>query len=53
MNRENQPLVTDEPVEFEHKPVDVQDFRKITNHFRKKLVNIPQFMKAKPTDVNM
>ena len=34
MNRENQPLVTDEPVEFEKYLVEVQDFRKITDHFR-------------------
>ena len=34
MNRENQLLVTDEPVEFEKQPAEVQDIRKITNHFR-------------------
>ena len=27
-------LVTDEPVEFEKYPVEVQDCRKITDHFR-------------------
>ena len=31
---ENRQLVTDEPVEFEEKPVEVQDCRKITDHFR-------------------
>jgi hypothetical protein len=31
---ENWQLVTDEPVEFEKIPVEVQDCRKITNHFR-------------------
>jgi hypothetical protein len=34
MNMENQPFVTDEPVEFEKQPVEVQDFRRITDHFR-------------------
>ena len=34
MNAENQPLITEEPVEFENKPVDVQDCRKITHHSR-------------------
>ena len=31
---ENQQLVTNEPVEFEKEPVEVQDYRKITDHFR-------------------
>ena len=31
---ENQYLVTDEPVEFEKKLVEIQDCRKITNYFR-------------------
>ena len=31
---ENRQLVTDEPVEFEKQPVEVQDFRRITDHFR-------------------
>ena len=31
---ENRHLVTDEPVEFEKEPVEVQDCRQITNHFR-------------------
>jgi hypothetical protein len=34
MNGDNQPLVVDEPVEFEKQPVEVQDFKKVTNHFR-------------------
>ena len=34
MIRENRQLVTDEAVEFEKKPVEVQDCRKITVHFR-------------------
>ena len=36
MNVENRPLVTDKPVEFPKQPVDVQDFRKITQqHLRR------------------
>ena len=31
---ENRELVTDEPVEFEIEPVEVQDCREITDHFR-------------------
>ena len=31
---ENQQLLIDELVEFEEKPVEVQDNRKITDHFR-------------------
>ena len=31
---ENRQLVTDDPVEFEKLPVEVQDCRKITDHFR-------------------
>jgi hypothetical protein len=34
MIRENQQLVTNEPVEFEKSLVEVQDCRKITDHFR-------------------
>ena len=33
MIRENRHLVPDEPVEFEKQPVEVQDCRKITDHF--------------------
>ena len=31
---ENRQLVTNEPVEFEKKPVEVQDCKKFTDHFR-------------------
>jgi hypothetical protein len=31
---ENRQLVTHEPVEFEKQPVEIQDCRKITDHFR-------------------
>ena len=34
MIRENRQLVTNEPVEFKEQPVEVQDFKRITNHFR-------------------
>ena len=33
MSGKNRQLVADEPVEFEKWPVDVQDFRRITDHF--------------------
>jgi hypothetical protein len=33
MIEDNRQLVTDEPVEFEKIPAEVQDFRRITNHF--------------------
>jgi hypothetical protein len=31
---ENRQLVTNERVEFEKQPVEVQDCRRVTNHFR-------------------
>ena len=34
LNRESQPLVTNEPLEFEKQLVEAQDFMKITYHFR-------------------
>ena len=34
MIRESRQLVTDEPVEVEKSQVEVQDFRRITDHFR-------------------
>jgi hypothetical protein len=34
MSGKNRRLVTDEPVEFEGKSVEVGDFRRITDHFR-------------------
>ena len=51
---ENHQLVTNEPVEFEKKPVEVQDCMKITGHFKgiyriylnsikENLTGIPQF----------
>ena len=34
MNGENWLLVIDEPIEFEEKPVEVQDFRRVTDHVK-------------------
>ena len=42
---ENQQLVADKPVEFEEKPVEVQDCRKITHHFREIYTICPNLMK--------
>ena len=42
MNGETQLLDNDEPVEFEKKPVEVQDFKKITNHLERNVWNILQ-----------
>ena len=51
---ENQQLVTNELVEFEKSPVEVQDYRIITNHFRGIYRIYPgQLNKGKPKDVNM
>ena len=46
-------LVTYDPVEFENEPVEVQDYRKNTDHFRGIYRIYPQFNKGKPEDVNM
>ena len=32
---ENRQLVTDEPVEFEKQPIEIQDFMRITDHSKK------------------
>ena len=45
MIRENRQLVTNEPVEFELSPVEVQDCRKITDRFRGFYRIYPNFMK--------
>jgi hypothetical protein len=50
---ENRQLVTDEPVEFEKQLVEVQDSRKITNHFRGIFRIYPNLIKGKLEDVNM
>ena len=39
MSGENRQLVTDEPVEFEKRPVEVGDFRRITDHLWRNLHN--------------
>ena len=44
---ENRQLVTDEPVEFEKEPVEVEDFRRITDHFRRIYGIHPQINKKK------
>jgi hypothetical protein len=44
-NEENRLLVTDEPVEFEKSPVDIQDFTKITHHRRGIYKIYPNFIK--------
>lgn len=33
-NRENHPVLTDEPVKFEKEPVKVEDFGEIMHHLR-------------------
>ena len=53
MMGENRQLVSDEPVEFEKYPVEVQNCRKITDHFKGIYRIYPQFNKGKPEDVNM
>ena len=45
MIRENQQLVTNEPVEFEIFPVEVQDCKKITDHFREIYKIYPNLIK--------
>ena len=45
MIRENRQLVTDEPVEFEERPVEVQDCRKITDRFRGMYIIYPNLIK--------
>ena len=45
MTGENRQLVTNEPVEFETQPVEVEDCRKITYHFRGIYEIYPNLMK--------
>ena len=42
---ENRQLVTDEPVEFDEKPVEVQDGKKIAGHYRGICRICPNLMK--------
>ena len=51
--RENRQLVTDEPVEFEKEPVEVQDFKRITDHFRGIYGMYLKLIYIKLEDVNM
>ena len=48
MNGENRLLVIDEPVGFKRQVVDIQDFRSITNLYKKNIWNIPQANKENP-----
>lgn len=48
MNMENRALFTDELVEFEGQLVEVQDFRKSTNCFRRIYGIYPRLIKTKP-----
>ena len=52
MNGENRLLVTDEPVEVENQPVEVQDFKRITHHFRE-LCRTYLINEENPKDRNM
>ena len=52
-NGKNQPLVGDEPVEFEIKPVEIEDFKKITHHFRGMYGIYPHVIKKTPKEHNM
>jgi len=49
---ENRQLGTDEPVEFEKQPVEVQDFMNITDHLRRIYRIYPIYI-GKPEDVYM
>ena len=54
LSGENRRLVTDEPDEFEKSPVEVPDFRRITDHCRGICRRMYlKWMKAKPEDVKM
>ena len=50
---ENRQLVTNEPVEFEKSPVEVQDCRKINDYFRGIYRIYPNLIKGKPEDVGL
>ena len=53
MIRENRQLVTDEPVEFEKLPVEVQDCRQTTDHLRGIHRIYPNLIEEIPEDINM
>ena len=51
---ENWQLVTDESIEFEKYPVEIGDFRRLTDQFRGICRRLYlKWMKEKPEDVNM
>ena len=53
VNGENQLLVMEDPIESEKQLVEVQDFKKVTNHSRNEIEYIPQIKEQKLKDVNM
>ena len=53
MIEENRQFLIDEPVEFEKQPVEVQECRKISDHFRGIYRIYPNFSRGKSEDVNM
>ena len=50
---ENRQFVTNEPVEFEKQPVEVEDYMKITDHSRGIYRIYPNLTKENREDVNM
>ena len=52
MIKEKQQLITNEQVEFEKQPIDIQDCMKITNHFRAIYRIYPYLIKDNRNDVN-
>ena len=52
-NGDNRLIVTDEPVEFEKLPVEVQDVKKTTGHFRGIYTKFHKIVNQNPTDVIM
>ena len=53
MNGDNQPLVTIAPIEFEERPVEIQDIREITARFKGIEEIYLQVIRETPKDVNM
>ena len=50
---ENRQSITNEPIEFKKQPVEVQDCKKIPDHFRGIYRLYPNLIKENPKDVNM
>ena len=51
MNGKNRPIITEKLVEFEKQPVQAQEFRNITDHFRG--IYMEYISKGNPKDHNM